>query len=546
MKRITAVLLTAILLCFFAFPAMGEETGNQYSVDKKAVLSALYEAEISETVRAIKEGLISCEEITRYYLSRIKEYDADYNCFITLCDDALAVAKARDKALSEGKAEGLLFGVPIVIKDNMDLQGYYTTSGNKLSKSKIADKNADVVELLLNQGAVIIGKTNMSTNAQDARQSYSKIAGHTFNAYSKYMASGGSSGGSAVATSLNFAAAALGTDTNSSLRYPAALNGLVSLRTTTGLVSTTGCDALVASRDVAGAITRTVADQALMLDVLTEGENAYYENLDDTVLKGMKIGIITELSYATSLKKVRSQKNLDSEVEVAFENAVSELRSLGAEVKEISMKNLFKLSESTFGSGKNVQREKFYSAFCSLLEENDLEAVIFPTCLSTPIRVVDEKGKALNYRSATYINNCKILSPSTGLPEITVPIGLHSRGSGIGMEIAAKKDCEQLLLNIAYSYTEKFDHRTVPVAAPDSYEAYNIGTLDKILSDKKDFENKESEEEETILTDTEKAEPKPIDAYEVVKIAALVIWAAALVLVTLATILLLSSRKKKK
>ncbi len=548
MKRIIAsVFLTVLIFCFSSLPVSGEEGRSRYTVDKNAVLSALYEAEISEITQALKEGLVSCEELTRYYLSRIEEYDADYNCFITLCDDAPEKAREKDRLLAEGKAEGLLFGVPVVIKDNMDFEGYRTTNGRAKTKSKIADTNADVVERLLSEGAVIIGKTNMSTDAQDARQSYSKAVGHTFNAYNTHMAAGGSSGGSAVATSLNFAAAALGTDTNSSLRYPAALNGLVSLRTTTGLVSTEGCVDLVASRDVAGAITRTVSDQALMLDVLTEGKYRYFENLDSTVLKGMKIGIITELSYPTTLRKARSKNKVDDEIQTAFKNAVKELRSMGAEVREVSMKNIFGLSEATFGSNKAKQREKLYMAFCSFLDENGLDAVIFPTYLSAPIKVIGKKGNELNYKSATYINNCKVLSPSAGLPEITVPIGLHSSGSGIGMEIAAKKDCEQLLLNIAYSYTEKFSHRSLPAGAPDSYADWSIGTLEKILSDKEEFENKPQEESlSSSPADTQQPAPKREDAYATVKIAAAVIWALAIVLIITAVIILISFKKTEK
>jgi Asp-tRNA(Asn)/Glu-tRNA(Gln) amidotransferase A subunit family amidase len=547
-KIIAAVLLTVAALCFSVFPAFGEGGKPQYTVDKNAILSALYEAEISEITKALREGLVSCEELTEYYLSRIKNFDSEYNCFITLCSDAAEKAKEKDKLLAEGKAEGLLFGVPVVIKDNMDLEGFLTTNGMARSKAKKAKTSADAVKYLLEEGAVIIGKTNMSTGAQNARQSYSKAAGHTFNAYNVKMASGGSSGGSAVAVSLNFAAAALGTDTNSSLRYPAALNGCVSLRATTGLISTEGCVDLVASRDVAGAITRTVSDQALMLDVLTGGKHGFLENLSADTVKGLKIGIISELSFATSLKKARSEKKIDDEIEAAFLNATEELESLGAEVKKVSMKKIFSLSEATFGSSKEKQREIFYDAFCEFLDENDLDAVIFPTYLSAPIKVIGKNGNELDYDSATYINNCKILSPSAEVPEITVPIGLHSRGSGIGMEIAAKRGCEQLLLDIAYSYTEEFDHRSLPEDAPNRYAESGKGSLSEIIEDKKAFESQKTEENSppsSLTVTSEDETQRPADMYATVKTVAITVWAVAIVLIITSVIIALSGRKKR-
>ena len=256
MKKVFALLLCVII--FATLSVFAQAKVVTVSVEREVLLSALYEADISSIKQAISLGLISCEELTEYYLKRIEAYDDPYNCFITMCDDALEVARERDAQLAQGNGEGLLFGVPVVIKDNMDLEGYHTTNGYKKKDSQIADSNADVVQYLLDEGAVIIGKTNMSTGAQDALRSLSSVAGETKNAYSTYMASGGSSGGTAVSVSLNFAAAGLGTDTNSSLRIPAALAGCVSLRPTFDLLSREGIKKLNGTRDTAGAITRTV------------------------------------------------------------------------------------------------------------------------------------------------------------------------------------------------------------------------------------------------------------------------------------------------
>ncbi len=479
MKKVLSFTLV-VLMCFSSIIFISAEN----EVSKDQLLASLYDADIAEIREAINSKKVTCEELTRYYLYRIQKYDSEFNCFISICSDAIDVAKERDEALAKGKNSGLLFGVPVVIKDNMDLTGYYTTNGHKTDELTIADSNADVVNYLLREGAVIIAKTNMSTDAQDARISYSEIAGETQNAYSALLASGGSSGGTAVAVSLNFAAAGLGTDTNSSLRIPAILNGCVSLRSTFGLVSTDGITMLNGSRDVAGAITRTVYDQAVMMDVLTQGEYNYTKNLDKNALKGAKIGILSELTYPiTNLNEydkatLRSQtwnelndrakkSNYDSEVLTAFENAVKELEKCGAEVVTISMPNLFNLSDKTFNSSKTALKKALYEDFKKVVKDNGVDAVIFPTYSSTPLKSgKDENGKYWNAWSQVFINNCRTLSPSASIPEMSVLIGQHSSGAGIGMEIASLKNSEQLLLDFAYSYTQSYDHRVTPKTVP--------------------------------------------------------------------------------
>lgn len=485
MKKFLSLFIAILMTVASLFFVSAEEV----ITDKNSVLAALYESDISTIREAIDLKIITCEELTAYYLERIEEYNEKYNCFITLCDNAIEVAKQRDLSLQKGENDGLLFGIPVVVKDNIDIEGLYTTNGHLYEKSKIADSNATVVNYLLEQGAIIIGKTNMSTDAQDARISYSEIKGQTKNAYNTLLAAGGSSGGSAVAVSLNFAVAGLGTDTNSSLRIPAVLNGCISLRTTFDLIDRTGCTTLNGSRDVAGVITRSVYDQAIMMDVLTNGQYSYTENLDANALDGLKIGILSELSYATSSATItgteeernaiatkfdvsaRTDKHIDDEVETAFQNAIKEFEDCGAEIVTVSMPKLWNLSYNTFTNGYISNKQALYDEFEKLVTENGLDAVIFPSYLSTPLKSgTDENGKYWNAWSQVFINNCRALSPSASLPEIAIPIGYHSSGAGIGLEIAGLKNSEQLLLNIAYSYTEKYDHRVAPTGAPNLYD----------------------------------------------------------------------------
>ena len=209
-RRLSMILCVLLCVSLLIVPANAQEnSGADVQITKEQVYAALYEADLASLRDAVCSGLITSTELTQYYLDRIKAYNATYNCFITICDDALSVAAQRDEQWKNGEGEGLLFGVPIVIKDNMDLEGYHTTNGFAKAKNQIAKSNATVVQYLLDEGAVIIAKANMSTEAQDALRSSSQAVGETKNAYSRYLAAGGSSGGSAVSTSLNFTAASI-------------------------------------------------------------------------------------------------------------------------------------------------------------------------------------------------------------------------------------------------------------------------------------------------------------------------------------------------
>lgn len=547
MKRILSIILSCVLLLALMLPVNAAPVyrTDELKMEKEAVLSALYEAEISDMRQAIDLGLVTCEELTAYYLERIEAYNEPYNCFITLCDDALDVARSRDAQLAEGTASGRLFGIPIVIKDNMDLEGFHTTNGYKKNSSQIADGNADVVQALLDEGAVIVAKANMSTAAQDALRSYSAAVGETKNAYNTELAAGGSSGGSAVSVSLNFAAASLGTDTNSSLRIPAALAGCVSLRPTFGLLSNTGIKRLNRTRDTAGAITRTVQDQAIMLDVLTRGQYNYVENLDGNALQGIRIGVLEELAYQSG--GYRRTGEIDIEIDYAFEQALQTMRDCGAEIVNVSIPNLLSLAEQTMSTNSDARKQKVYAAFLDALEEYGVSCLVFPSYLSAPQRSgKDANGRYWDVTTQDNINNCRILSPCASLPEISVPIGTHSRGAGIGMEIAAAKGQEQLLLDLAYSYMNAAGPRTVPTGAPDTYAAYDQGDLKELIAWQLRAEEPEPVPEET----TEPVETTPVDPEQTPQELLPAWWPFALLIilgiVLLVAVLVLAIRKRKE
>ncbi len=454
--------LTALLLCLCLLLPVVHAT--EPKDEKEDVLSALFESDILTAREALDQGQITCVELTQYFLDRIEIYNDTYNCFITLCDNALEEAAKRDALLSQGSEHNMLLGIPIVVKDNIAYEGYPTTNG-LYQFGSVSWTNATIVQTLLDAGAVILGKSNMSTEAQEAQFTASDAVGETFNAYGTELSAGGSSGGSAAAVSLNFCYAGLGTDTNASLRYPAVLNGCIALRPTRGLLDREGIEILNGTRDVPGVITRSVTDQALVLGEMTGID--YYNALTGNAFEGMRIGILSELCYSDISYSYRPESKIDQEIKATFFDAVDRIRDLGATVIQVSIPNIFTLAERCeYNSSSAIS--SYADVYETMFSDRDLDAVIFPTYLHTPDNSLNVKGwDALNYD--TFYSNCSLLSSPLGVPEIAIPIGYHSKGSGIGLEIAALKGQEELLLNLAYSYTEHFDTRKVPENAPDLY-----------------------------------------------------------------------------
>lgn len=470
MKRKFFAAFLSFVICFSAF-SFSSGAVTLSDEDKTSVDGMVYEADISEMHAMLVSGLITSRRLTEIYTERINEYNGTYNCFITLCDNALSEAESRDKTLSEKTGVPRLFGIPVVIGDDIDLAGEVSTRGES-RKGAAAETDADVVKYLKESGAVIVGKTNISTAARALNYTISTVSGETKNAYSKNLSAGGSSGGVASSVSLNMAAAGIGGDSNGGLLLPAALNGCFALRTTEGSISTGGVY-LRDSSGIVGGVARSAADLAIMTDGITGGKTSYFDNLNSDSLVGLRVGILTELSETTSFSSWTTNA-ADTETRELFLAAVAELEKCGVTVVEVSIPNLFDLyTKSTYSTGgaKTVADERYYSAFKKVLDDNSLSALIFPTYLSAP----NSAGRnAEGYPIADYENfviTPGYLSSVLGTPEITVPVGRHSSGASVGMEISASRGEEQKLLNIAYSFEKRMETRETPTSAPSLYES---------------------------------------------------------------------------
>jgi len=260
---------------------------------------------------------------------------------VALNPHALADARELDAERTNGHPRGPLHGVPILIKDNIEsADGTATTAGSLALKDNVTGRDAPLVKRLTDAGAVILGKTNLSewANFRSTHSSsgWSAVGGQTLNPYDVRRSPCGSSAGSAAAVAAGFAPAAIGTETDGSITCPAAVNGLVGLKPTVGLVSRTHIVPISVSQDTAGPITLTVRDAALLLGVIAGSDPAdpatreadahkidYAAHLDAGSLKGARIGVM------------RFSAGFHPQTDAVFEAALASLRAAGAILVEI-------------------------------------------------------------------------------------------------------------------------------------------------------------------------------------------------------------------
>ncbi|PVZ36866.1 amidase [Pseudomonas sp. CC120222-01a] len=305
------------------------------------------ELTIDDVQAGFAEKKFTSEELTKAYLDRIKIYEPYYNAFTSMNSKALETARAIDKRRASGEALGPLAGVPVVVKEAIDIAGMPSTVGwAPLSSATggvdlIPEHDAPVVTRLHQAGAIILGKTNIPAFSNDATRANTSWDGPTYNVVNKEIAPGASSSGTATAISGNFAVVGLAEETGGSIQNPASAQSLVSVKPTFALVPNTGVAPLAGStRDVVGPHARTVRDAAILLDVLAGYSAAdaktvaaigmvpakgYTSKLSTTALKGVRVGL-----YGPGWRT----KPLSNETRALYQRAIQELRAQGAVVVE--------------------------------------------------------------------------------------------------------------------------------------------------------------------------------------------------------------------
>jgi amidase len=326
----------------------------------------LEETTIADIQKAVAAGALSSEKLVALYLARIVAYDRAgprLNSIIYINPNAMAEAAALDKERAEKGPRGPLHGIPVLLKDNIDVANMPTTNGSAVMRDAIPPEDGSITKALRAAGVVILGKAAMG---EFAGGSYNSVRGQTLNPYNVKRATGGSSSGSGAAVSANFTVLAVGTDTSTSVRGPASYTGIVGMRPTTGLISRAGIAPKNLNFDSAGPMARDVTDLALMMNVLAfpdpkdpknvetwsevekldpsvKGHVDFTRALDKDALKGRKLGVLRDLFEG------------DPEINALADKAVATMRDLGATIVDIKLDPAF--VESHLKSGVKKMRD---------------------------------------------------------------------------------------------------------------------------------------------------------------------------------------------
>ena len=320
----------------------------------------LMDATISELQEEMQAGHLTSAQLTQMYIDRINAYDEELklNSVISINPDALNDALGLDQERREGTVRGPLHGIPIIVKANYDVAGMATSAGSNALANMIVPEDAFTVKKLKDAGAVIIAQANMSEFAFSALDSVSTLGGVVRNPYDESKSPAGSSGGTGVAVTSNFAAAGLGTDTGGSIRNPSSFCNLYGIRPSKGLTSIDGVFPMGASRDTTGPMARTAEDMTLLLQTLAGCDAAddytieadadalvgdgYMDSLTTDGLKGKRIGYLPSSFFYETYSLDEQGKEVveiikpDLKVQAMMKKAMANMVKAGAVFVDIS------------------------------------------------------------------------------------------------------------------------------------------------------------------------------------------------------------------
>jgi amidase len=484
------------------------------------------ETTIADIHTAMRAGTLTCRALVEQYLRRIDAYDKNgpaLNAIVVVNPAALRVADSLDLRFRREGITGPLHCIPIIVKDNFETVDLPTTAGSLSLQGFVSNKDAFQVRRIREAGAIVLAKSNMAEFAFSPYETVNSILpGYTKNPYAPDRVTAGSSGGTAASVAGNLGEVGLGTDTGNSIRGPSAHQALVGIRSTMGLTSRGGIVPLNLSADVAGPMSRTVADAVAVFQVIVGYDPAdsltlaargrplpnYAASLVRDGLRGARIGV---------LRQAYERPSLDPEVRDIFNRALVDLRLSGATVidtvaipaldslfaahrgqcnpfkydlerwiastggrtpvktlEEIIRSNRYHPSiqkrlelaqaveqapeQSRGCKDREEFREGLRAAVLRSMDGLKLDALVYPTW-SNPPRLIGD----LNTPAG---DNSQLFSPSTGWPAITVPMG-YTRGTlPAGMTLFGRAWSEPVLIRLAYAYEQATHHRRSPTSTP--------------------------------------------------------------------------------
>lgn len=471
----------------------------------------LYNMTLSQIAKKIKEKKLTIKEVLDSQFSRIEKVEPKVEAYITILkDEAYKRAEELQAKLDNNEDIGILGGVPIAIKDNICMKDVKATCSSRMLENFVSPYDATVVKLLEENGAIIIGKTNMDEFAMGSSTETSYFK-KTKNPWNTECVPGGSSGGSAAVVSSDMAYASLGSDTGGSIRQPASYCSVVGLKPTYGLVSRFGLIAFASSLDQIGTFTKDVEDAAIMLNVIA-GHDALDTTSANLEKKDYRQALVNDAKNITvGIDNDFIKEGLNDEVKVVYDNAVNKMRELGANIVDIKLDyakyslatyyiiataeassnlgrydgiryghraaefddllDLYKKSR-TEGFGPEVKRRillgtyvlssGYYDAYYKRAQQvrtliiedfkkafEKCDVMIIPTAPKPAFKFGEKTSNPLEmYLEDIYTVPVNI----AGLPGISVPGGFSNTGLPIGIQFIAAPFNEEKLLQAAYTF----------------------------------------------------------------------------------------------
>lgn len=467
---------------------------------------------IKETTKALESGQTTCVELTNFYLNNIEKLK-HLNAFLEVFEeDAMNQAITIDEKIKNGKA-GKLAGVVVGIKDNLCYQGHKVSASSKILEGFTSLYHATVVERLLAEDAIIIGRLNCDEFAMGSSNENSAF-GPVLNPLDNERVPGGSSGGSAVAVAADLCLVALGTDTGGSIRQPASFCGVVGLKPSYGRVSRYGCIAYASSFDQIGPLAHNIEDCAKVLDVIG-GVDDYDSTMFQKSYSPINLEATAENKYKIAvLREAVESPGLDKEIKAHVHLLIDKLRANGHEVELVDfpyleylipayyilttaeassnlsrydgihygyrspnatdLESTYKLSRSE-GFGKEVQRRimlgtfvlssGYYDAYYSKAQKarriireatnkilSDYDFIMLPTTPDVAFRF----GENSNDPIKMYLEDIYTVQANLcGIPAISLPTGKNSQGLPFGIQFMAAQSQDEALLQFSQDLMNK-------------------------------------------------------------------------------------------
>lgn len=459
----------------------------------------ILEKDIPSLQKSVKAGRLTYEKLTLFYLYRIRKFESDstksLNAIITLNSNVIKEAREKDKNAKD-ISEFSIYGMPILLKDNINTKGMPTTAGAIALEGNFTKTDAFIVEKLKENGALILGKVKLSEWAyffcSGCPLGYSAIGGQTLNPYGrKVFETGGSSAGSGVAVAANYAVAAIGTETSGSITSPSSLNSVVGFKPTIGTLSRTGIVPISSTLDTPGPMTKNVIDNTILLNAMIGFDEKdstskkligdYLQNGFRNNFTGKKVGVLKPLLsdsiYAATIKELKKAGAAIVEItppEISFKGFIT---LLNIDMKHDLPKYL-KNNASTSLSMKDVKDVMDFNKKDSLLRapygQQLFEGILKDTTTLVQLESVKQhlNSEGKKYLQALEVENLDaILSINnyhSGIaavakyPTLTIPMGYKKSGEPISLTFIGVPFSERRLLEIGYAFEQLTKVRKMP------------------------------------------------------------------------------------